>query len=69
MIENHVVTDWVASEVMSMGRRSGGWGLTYSLGNSPSANEHSSEVLPQAPVIWVKNVVAEQSLTPDRRQQ
>ena len=51
-------TDWVASETMSESE----WGwrprLTYSLGNSPRANEHSSEVLPHAPVAAVQNVAS-----------
>jgi len=51
---NRVRTDWVASETVSERRWGWAWRrLTYSLGNSPRANEHSSEVLPQAPVVAV----------------
>ena len=50
---DRVRTDWVASETMSERKRGQGWRLTYSLGNSPRANEHSSEVLPQAPAVGI----------------
>jgi hypothetical protein len=30
-------------------------GRTYSLGNSPSANEQSNDVFPQAPVVALSN--------------